>query len=111
MKVVFLVVLFFVIILLVRFLAYKLHQYLRAQEFRRRANAVVEAKKRAELNTELNGGEIIINKKSQEVSENSRVVVKGTLISPKQNLESKYIGSVYRKKNGRFGSKKELQDV
>ena len=118
MKVVLLIVSFFVSLLLIRIFAFKLQRYLRVKEFRMRAEEAEKEKKIRHDNQDFqtimepkDGGEIIINLDKKYESENPRVVVKGTLISPKQNLDSKYIGSVYRKKNGRFGSKKELQDV
>ncbi len=104
MKVVFLVLSFIVVLILVRLFALKLQQCIRQNEFEKRMKEIREEKNKRQSEQEKFND---FNKNIDEV----RIVLKGSLMNEKQNLDSKYIGNVYRAKNGRFGSKKQLGDV
>ena len=102
MKTVFLILSFVVVLVLIRLLAVKLMEYMRAEAFKKRQKEIQLQR--------------LIERKqtSHNVTNNdSRIVLQGTLnYNEKQNLNSKYIGDVYRQKNGRFASKKkELSNV
>jgi hypothetical protein len=102
MKAVFLVLSFVVVLILVRFFAVKLSEYLRGKKFHKTNNAKLNEIKEVIDSIEIDNHKI--------TNTESRLVLSGTL-NEKQNLDSKYIGNVYRAKNGRFVSKKELSNV
>lgn len=102
MKTVFLILSFVVVLILVRLVAIKLMEYMRVEAFKKRQKAIQEKRINEREET------------SHKVTNNdSRIVLQGSMnYNEKQNLNSKYIGDVYRQKNGRFASKKkELSNV
>lgn len=98
MKVVFLVLSFLVVLVLIRLFAVKLQEYLRGRNFHKK-----QEEKRQQMEN------VVIDDHNTTNTEN--VILTGSIVNEKQNLDSKYIGNVYRAKNGRFVSKKQLTNV
>jgi len=98
MKVVFLVLSFLVVLVLIRLFAVKMQEYLRARNFHKKQ----EEKKQQMENVVIDDHNTI---------NTDKVILRGSMLNEKQNLDSKYIGNVYRAKNGRFVSKKQLTNV
>jgi len=99
MKVVFLVLSFVAVIFLIRLFAVHLNEYLRGKRFQ---------KKQAEKLS--NTDELF--ETNHNTTNTKNPILMGTIDRHEtQNLDSKYIGNVYRAKNGRFVSKKQLTNV
>lgn len=104
MKVVFLVLSFVAVLVLVRLFAVQLNEYLRAKRFHKKFG------NKTNLDEIKETFESFDVPNHETTNTDSKVILSGSLNS-KQNLDSKYIGNVYRAKNGRFASKKELSNV
>ena len=98
MKVVFLVLSFLVVLVLIRLFAVKLQEYLRERNFHKN-----QEEKRQQIEN------VVTN--DHNTTNTDKVILRGSILNEKQNLDSKYIGNVYRAKNGRFVSKKQLTNV
>ena len=99
MKVVFLVLSFVAVIFLIRLFAVHLNEYLRGKRFH---------KKQEEKLSNIDE----LYETNHNTTNTNNVILTGTIDRHEtQNLDSKYIGNVYRAKNGRFVSKKQLTNV
>ncbi len=104
MKAVFLVLSFVAVIVLIRLFAVQLNEYLRGRRFHKKFG------NKSNLNEIKETFESFDVPNHETTNTDSKLVISGSL-NEKQNLNSKYIGNVYRAKNGRFVSKKELSNV
>jgi NADH:ubiquinone oxidoreductase subunit 3 (subunit A) len=98
MKVVFLVLSFLVVLVLIRLFAVKMQEYLRGRNFHKK-----QEEKRQQMESVVTD--------DHNTTNTDKVILTGSINNEKQNLDSKYIGNVYRAKNGRFVSKKQLTNV
>lgn len=103
MKVVFLVLSFIALMILIRLFAIRFSECLTDKKNCNDNNKP----KFDDIQSTLESVDIVNHKTKNS---DSKLVLSGKLNS-KQNLDSKYIGNVYRAKNGRFASKKELSNV
>ena len=106
MKVVFLVLSFVAVLVLIRLFAVKMQEYLRGKRFEKKREEIQKERQRNEVFSVIEEFSV-----EHETTNTDKVILTGSIINEKQNLDSKYIGNVYRAKNGRFVSKKQLTNV
>jgi hypothetical protein len=105
-KVVFLVLSFVAVLVLIRLFAVKMQEYLRGKRFEKKREEIQKERQRNEVFSVIEEFSL-----EHETTNTDKVILTGTINNEKQNLDSKYIGNVYRAKNGRFVSKKQLTNV
>jgi hypothetical protein len=106
MKVVFLVLSFVAVLVLIRLFAVKMQEYLRGKRFEKKREEIQKERQRNEIFSVIEEFSV-----EHETTNTDKVILTGSINNEKQNLDSKYIGNVYRAKNGRFVSKKQLTNV